>query len=106
MITDAIGALVQDGYKFAHFAWSHAPSGDYGTWTEDSGDEFSCDGAVAEQLLSGWVDYFTRDDSGAPMAAIQSAMTDSGVIWHLDTVQYEDDTGYIHYTWAYHESGE
>ena len=29
------------------------------------------------------------------------AMTDAGIVWHLDAVQYENDTGYIHYTWEY-----
>ena len=105
MITDAIGTLVQNGYKFAHFAWSHAPEGDYGTWSEEYGTEFKAGSVVAEQVMNGYVDYFTRDDSGAPKTAIEKAMTDAGIVWHLDTVQYENDTGYIHYTWEYHEYG-
>lgn len=106
MILDAIASLQDDGYSFAHFAWSHAPSGDFGTWAEDSAVEFSADGGITEQAMTGWVDYFTRDDSGDPQKDIQKAMTAAGVTWHLDTVQYENDTGYIHYTWAYYESGE
>ncbi len=108
MISDAITVLQASphNYKFAHFAWSHAPAGDYGTWNEDSGTEFKVGNLVAEQLMSGYLDYFTRDNSGVPATAIQNAMTDAGVVWHLAAVQYEDDTGYIHYTWEYHESGE
>ena len=55
--------------------------------------------------MNGYVDYFTRDDTGSPKATIEKAMTDAGIVWHLDTVQYENDTGYIHYTWEYHEYG-
>ena len=51
--------------------------------------------------MNGFVDYFTRDDTGAPKATIEKAMTDAGIVWHLDAVQYENDTGYIHYTWEY-----
>ena len=40
-----------------------------------------------------------------PQQDIQDAMTEAGVVWHLDAVQYENDTGYIHYTWEYHENG-
>lgn len=105
MISDAISALQNDGYTFAHFAWSHAPEGDYGTWGEDTGNEFEADGLVIEQVMNGFVDYFTRDDSDTPKNAIQQAMTAAGVIWHLDAVQYESDTGYIHYTWEYFEHG-
>lgn len=105
MITDAIESLVQNGYKFAHFAWSHAPEGDYGTWGEDSGNEFTAGDVVAETVMNGFVDYFTRDDSGAPKETIENAMTDEGIVFHLDAVQYESDTGYIHYTWEYFENG-
>lgn len=105
MITDAIESLVQNGYKFAHFAWSHAPEGDYGTWGEDSGNEFTAGDVVAETVMNGFVDYFTRADSGAPKETIEKAMTDAGIVFHLDAVQYENDTGYIHYTWEYYENG-
>lgn len=105
MITNAIESLVQNGYKFAHFAWSHAPEGDYGTWGEDSGNEFTAGDVVAETVMNGFVDYFTRDDSGAPKETIENAMTDEGIVFHLDAVQYENDTGYIHYTWEYYENG-
>lgn len=105
MITDAIETLVQNGYKFAHFAWSHAPEGDYGTWEEVLGNEFKANGIVSEQVMSGVVDYFTRDDSGAPKAAIEQAMTNAGIVWHLSAVLYENDTGYIHYSWDYYEHG-
>lgn len=107
MISDAIATLQASptNYKFAHFAWSHAPAGDYGTWAEEYGTEFKAGGVVAEQAMNGYVDYFTRDDTGAPKTAIEKAMTDEGIVWHLDTVQYENDTGFIHYTWEYHEYG-
>ena len=102
MISDALATTKLD---FAHFAWSHAPAGDYGTWGEDHGNEFVAGNGVCEQVMSGYVDYFTRDDSGAPKAAIEQAMTDAGIVWHLDAIQYENDTGYIHYTWEYFENG-
>lgn len=101
MISDAIAALELKGYSFAHFAWSHAPEGDYGTWGEDTGNEFAIGNVVAEQVMNGFLDFFTRDDSGTPKADIQKAMTDAGIVWNLDAIQYENDTGYIHYTWEY-----
>ena len=53
MITDAIESLADLGYKFAHFAWSHAPEGDYGTWGEDTGNEFKVGNVVATTIEHG-----------------------------------------------------
>lgn len=105
MISDAIAALEQKGYKFAHYSWSHAPSGDYGTWSELGSTEFKAGGLVVEQVMDGVVDYFTRDDSGQPQKDIQKAMTDAGIVFTLGAIQYENDTGYIHYSWDYYEHG-
>ena len=99
-------ALATTGFDFTHFAWSHAPSSDYGVWAEEYGTELKAGDIVVEQVMNGYVDYFTRDDSDAPRTTIQNAMTNAGIVWHLDTVQYEEDTGYIHYTWEYHEHGD
>lgn len=92
-------ALATTGYSFAHYAWSHAPSGDYGVYAEDAGADFEADGIHAEKALEVTVDYFTRDDSGTPQATIESALEAFNRPWYLNTIQYEDTTGYIHYEW-------
>ena len=47
-----------------------------------------------------WVNYFTRDDTGAPRTTIETALNGLQVPWYLNSVQYENDTGYIHYEWS------
>lgn len=91
--------------KFAHHAWSTAPDGDYGIYAEDMAVGLSLDNIVGEQMLEGTIDYFTRDDSGTPMTQIQAALNAAGVHAHLNSIQYEQDTGYIHYEWVFDING-
>lgn len=92
-------ALAATGYRFAHFGWSEAPEGDYGVWSEDSGDDLVANNVHAERGTAYTVDLFTRDDSTAPRRATETALNSLRCGWRLDTIMYENDTGYIHLAW-------
>lgn len=47
-----------------------------------------------------YVALFTKDDSSAPREAVEAAFESIPCAWYLNTVQFEQDTGYIHYEWA------
>lgn len=96
-----IEALNATGFAFAHYAWSEAPAGDYGTYAEDSGEDLTADNIHAERATVGYINYFTRDDSDTPRATIEAALNGLRIPWNLNTVQYENDTGYIHYEWEF-----
>lgn len=92
--------LSATGFSFAHFGWSHAPKGDYGVWAEDGANDLEGNNLHIEKCSEGTIDYFTRDASGTPQTTIESAI-DGKCAWYLNSVQYESDTGYIHYEWVY-----
>lgn len=96
-----IEALNATGYAFAHHAWSKAPDGDYGTYAEDSGEDLTANNIHIERGTVGYISYFTRDDSEAPRQTIEAALNSINIPWSLNTVQYENDTGYIHYEWEF-----
>ena len=98
-MADLVTALAGTGYQFAHHAWSKAPSGDYGTYSENSGEDLRADEKHVERGTEGYINYFTRDDSDTPRTTIETAMNSLNIPWYLNTVQYENDTGYIHYEW-------
>lgn len=100
-LNDIKTVLTATGYKFAHYAWSRSPAGDYGVYAEDGANDLNADGEHAEKALQGTVDYFTRDDTGTPKATIEAALEGLNVPWYLNTIQYEDETGYIHYEWVF-----
>lgn len=93
-------ALVSTGFLFAQFGWSHAPAGDYGVWADDDANDLEADDRHAEHILEGTIDYFTRDPSLTPKTTIEAAL-DGVVAYYLNSIQYEEDTGYIHYEWVY-----
>ena len=95
-------ALDSTRLSFAYAAWSKAPSGDYGVYTPDGANDLEADDTHAEQAITGTVDYFTRTDGTAVKAAIETALdTVVGLAWRLESVQYESDTGYLHFEWAF-----
>lgn len=94
-------ALNATGLLFEHYAWSPAPNSDYGAWAEDGAHDLEADGGHAEQAMTGTVDYFTRDATGACKAVIETALENAGCAWYLNSVQYENDTGYVHWEWVW-----
>lgn len=98
---ELINALAATGCQFAHFGWSRAPEGDYGVYAEDGANDLEANNVHAERAVQGTVDYFTRDDSGAPQAAIEAALEGVPCAWYLNSVQFEEETGYIHYEWVF-----
>lgn len=93
--------LNETGYKFAHYGWSIAPEGDYGVWAEDGANDLEADNVHAEKSTEGTIDYFTRDDSGTPQRNIEAALDCGYIAWYLNSIQFENDTGFIHYEWVY-----
>lgn len=122
---ELVQALHETGYAFAHFGWSRAPKGDYGVYAEDGANDLIAGGVHAERAVEGTLDYFTRaiDDrvvlahDGVPYAtqtglyswvesipaktAIENALTKSGCAWYLNSIQFEQDTGYVHIEWVW-----
>jgi hypothetical protein len=45
------------------------------------------------------IDYFTLTEFDAMVDAIQEALSDAEVAWHLNSFQYEDETKLQHYEW-------
>ena len=98
-------ALTATGLKFAHFGWSKAPSGDYGVFAEDGSNDLIAGNVHTERIIEGTVDYFTRDAALACKALIEAALNGCGCAWYLNSIQFEDDTGYIHLEWVFQTQG-
>ncbi len=77
----------------------------YMVWTEreeDSYHSLDANNRKAEQMINGTVDYFTKREFDSTVDTIQDILDAAeSVAWYLDAVQYEDETGLIHYTWTW-----
>jgi len=73
----------------------------YIVWAEDSGGGGYGDNQRTTQTISGTVDYFTKTENDPNADAIEAALDDAKIAHRLNSVQYEDETGYIHTEWVW-----
>ena len=73
----------------------------YIVWAEDGqADEVWADNRMRHQAIQGTADYFTKTENDPNVGKIQDALNDV-CSWRLNSIQYEEDTGYIHYEWVF-----
>ena len=100
MLTELCNHLkTKTGYAFAVWGWNHAPAGDYGVVSGDADDTFFSNTKNSERMARGYVDYFTRSDGETAKADIETALESSGVLWRHNSVQFENETGFVHHEW-------
>lgn len=97
-----------DTIKAAHLAVtdavSHAKriqSSRYFVWQEDGANDLEADGRHAEGAVTGTTDLFTKQERDPWAEALGESLSDHGIAWYLSSVQYEEDTGFFHYEWAW-----
>jgi len=74
----------------------------YIVWAEDGQfGAFHADDKMTDQGLTGTIDYYTKVENDPNFEAIQTAINNLGIGWRLNSIQYEDDTKYIHYEWVF-----
>ena len=70
-------------------------------WAEESGSSFTADNKTVEHAPTGTVDYFSKQEYDPALDAIESTLSGLGLIWALNSVQYEDETKLIHHEWTW-----
>lgn len=74
----------------------------YIVWAEDSeAGALSVDNKKSMQIIQGTIDYFTKQDGDKNIDLIQKALNNSEISFYLNSIQYEEETGYIHYEWVW-----
>lgn len=86
-----------------HHYGAHRSAAPYGVWAEDGDVSPGADNRRSTVILSGTTDYFTKTEDDPNVDAIQAAF-EGARAWiaaQINSVQYEDDTGLVHYEWAW-----
>lgn len=74
----------------------------YIVWAEDGeADSTSGDNKKIDQVLQGTIDYFTKTEFDPNFQVIQEKLNSAEISWRLNSIQREEDTGYIHYEWVW-----
>lgn len=91
---------------FVELAWSHAPDDKYGVISLDTQTALNTDAdPVSEKMLTGFVDVFVKKPKDlTTVSDVESAMKRLGIWFALNSVQFEDDTGYVHYEWEWKDA--
>lgn len=95
-------AYAAAGIRAYHY-WRPVPKNKapYLIWAEDGGVGHYADNQMTEQAVTGTTDYYTREEFDPALDIIQEIHNTLGLAWALNSVQYEDDTGLIHYEWTW-----
>lgn len=73
----------------------------YFVWQEDGGNDFIADGKHVEKAVTGTSDLFTKNEFDPWKKEFESALDDANIPWALNSVDYEEDTGFYHYEWTW-----
>lgn len=100
-IKDALTSI--DGLSVYHY---HKPSevkDRYCVWAEDK-EATSMQGSNRKihQQLQGTIDLFSKVEYDTAVDDIQDALNAAGIGFYQNSIQYEDETGFIHWEWVFY----
>lgn len=94
----ALAALTERTYHYFAAPNSSPP---YIVWMEDGDNDLTANNIHAERSYNGSIDLYTKSESDDLMAEIPHALENIGAAYYLNSVQYEEETGLIHYEWIF-----
>lgn len=74
----------------------------YIVWAEDGeASGVQANNKKAHQAIEGTIDLFTRNEFDSWVDEIQAALNEAEISFSLNSIQYEEETDYIHYEWIF-----
>lgn len=78
----------------------------YFVWQEDGANDFLANGKHAEKAVTGTTDLYTKIEFDPWKEALEQSLdSDAHIWWAVNSVQFEEDTGFYHYEWAWEVLG-
>ena len=95
-LRQALAALTDRCYHYVAAPNAEPP---YITWMEDGDNDLMAGNVHAERCYTGSAHLFTKTEGDSLFTSIPQALEGIGASWYFNSVQYEEDTGLIHYEW-------
>ena len=74
----------------------------YAVWQEETeGESVHGNDGKDIQVIQGSIDFFTATDLDPLVDKIQEELSAKKISYRLNSVQYEEETGLIHYEWIW-----
>jgi len=81
--------------------YEHMQSDRHFVWQEDGSNNLKGGNALAEQVITGTTDLFTKREFDPWFDEIQQAFDAQCLAWSHSSTQYEEETGFIHHEWEW-----
>lgn len=73
----------------------------YFVWQEDAANDLGANNVHAERAVQGTTDLFSKSECDPWGPALESSFSAAGIAWYLNSVEYEEDTGFWHWEWVW-----
>ena len=71
----------------------------YFVWGEMGQDDLEASNVHAEKAVTGYTDLYTKQEFDPWKDQLEESFDKYGIFWSLNSVQYEEETGFTHYEW-------
>ena len=73
----------------------------YFVWEEDGAADLLANGRHVEKAMTGTTDLFSKTEFDPWREQFEAALDAAGIAWRLDSVDFEVDTGFWHWSWRW-----
>lgn len=73
----------------------------YFVWQEEGAADLEANSRHIERAMTGTTDLFSKLEFDPWCEAFEAALNRSGIAWSLNSVQFEEDTGFWHWEWLW-----
>lgn len=102
-IKNALLAVTSDVYHFKALKKTDR----YIVWAEDgAGNQLNANNKRRQSVTTGKIHLFSKTENDPYIGSIEGSLTKRKISFILDSVSYEDDTGYIHHAWDFEVANE
>lgn len=102
ILNDFKSCLTDMSAKAYHYEKPRNKTAPYAVWAETGGsDSFDADNHVGELQIDCVLEFYTKTEFDSDIDTINEILDENTSGWNLDSVQYEDETKLIHYSWSF-----
>lgn len=102
IVKNTLEALTEKCFHYEAFFEDESEKDQYIVWAEDNEyNSLGTDNYKGYQTVEGTIDYFTKSGVDEMPETIQNALNRARIGWEINSIQYEDETGFIHFEWLF-----
>lgn len=84
-----------------HYQKNGPDSEQYLVWSEEYTRNSYAKDEVIHQVIVGTIDFFTKIEFDPMVSEIEKALKSASICYRMNSIQNEDETGFIHYEWVF-----